>query len=109
MDRSSTELHEPEKLLSPAVRDSHRALMSLIEELEAIDWYDQRAAACADSALRSIFEHNRDEEKEHAALLIEWLCAHDSTFDAEVRGRLFPPQASKDASLGVASLRESKA
>lgn len=86
---SSESLHEPRELLSDAVLDRHRAIVSLMEELEAVDWYDQRAAVCTDPELREILEHNRDEEKEHAAMVIEWLRRHDPTFDEELRTYLF--------------------
>ena len=66
--------HEPIGELSDEVRDMHRAIVSLMEELEAVDWYNQRAAACKDPVLKKILEHNRDEEKEHAAMLMEWIC-----------------------------------
>lgn len=86
---SSESLHEPRELLSDEVLDRHRAIVSLMEELEAVDWYDQRAAACVDPELREILEHNRDEEKEHAAMVIEWLRRNDSTFAEELSTYLF--------------------
>ena len=64
-------LHEERDSLSNATRNMHRAIISLIEELEAVDWYNQRVDACTDEALREILRHNRDEEKEHAAMLLE--------------------------------------
>ena len=70
---SSVGYHEPVEELSDEVRDMHRAIVSLMEELEAVDWYNQRAAACKDPVLKKILEHNRDEEKEHAAMTLEWL------------------------------------
>jgi len=70
---SSEALHEDPSVLSPATRDRHRAIVSLMEELEAVDWYQQRAEATADPELRAVLEHNRDEEMEHAAMVIEWL------------------------------------
>ncbi len=83
MAAASGSLHESEDKLSPAVIDRHRAIMSLMEELEAVDWYDQRASAATDDELREIIAHNRDEEKEHAMMLLEWLRRNDATF-AEV-------------------------
>lgn len=77
MPESSATLHEPEERLSPQVIDRHRAIVSLMEELEAVDWYDQRAAAAGDAELREIIAHNRDEEKEHAMMLLEWLRRND--------------------------------
>ncbi|MFW0837404.1 MAG: ferritin [Candidatus Komeilibacteria bacterium] len=75
--------HEPYDKLPDAIKDQTRAINSLREELEAIDWYDQRAAIVNDQELKKILEHNRDEEKEHAAMLIEWLRKHDKEFDRQ--------------------------
>jgi ferritin-like protein len=82
-------LHESDARLTPEVRDRHRALASLCEELEAIDWYDQRVAATEDPPLRAILVHNRDEEKEHAAMILEWLRRRDEVFDRHLRRILF--------------------
>jgi ferritin-like protein len=82
-------LHEPESSLSPATIDRHRAITSLMEELEAIDWYDQRVDATGDDSLRAILAHNRDEEKEHAAMTLEWLRRHDPELDRCLRLYLF--------------------
>ena len=73
--------HELPDKLSAAAMDLHRAIQSLTEELEAVDWYNQRAEACADPQLKAILIHNRDEEKEHAAMLLEWIRRHDSVAD----------------------------
>jgi uncharacterized protein len=81
--------HEPISELSDETRDMHRAIISLMEELEAVDWYNQRADACKDEELRSILKHNRDEEKEHAAMVLEWIRRRDPTFDKELRDYLF--------------------
>ena len=81
--------HEPIDELSDDTRDMHRAITSLMEELEAIDWYNQRVDACTDTDLAAILAHNRDEEKEHAAMVLEWIRRKDSTFDAELRDFLF--------------------
>ncbi len=78
-----------EKNLSPAALDIHRAISSLIEELEAVDYYNQRAEATADPELKAIMEHHRDEEKEHAAMLIEWLRRKDPSFAKELKEYLF--------------------
>ncbi len=86
---ASETLHEDAATIGPAVVDRHRAIVSLMEELEAVDWYDQRAAATADEALRAILVHNRDEEKEHAAMALEWLRRQDPVFDAHLREYLF--------------------
>lgn len=87
MAGSSTELHE--EGLSEATIDRHRAIVSLMEELEAVDWYDQRIEATSDESLAAILVHNRDEEKEHAAMTLEWLRRHDDALDHELRTYLF--------------------
>jgi hypothetical protein len=81
--------HEPVEELSPQTRDLHRAIVSLMEELEAVDWYNQRAQACSDPDLKRILEHNRDEEKEHAAMVLEWLRRRDAVFDEQLKRFLF--------------------
>ncbi|MGD8415880.1 MAG: ferritin [Pseudomonadales bacterium] len=81
--------HEPIEELSDATRDMHRAIVSLMEELEAVDWYNQRVDACKDEGLRAILEHNRDEEKEHAAMVLEWIRRRDPTFEAQLKEYLF--------------------
>ncbi len=81
--------HEPIDELSDDTRDMHRAITSLMEELEAIDWYNQRVDVCRDADLAAILAHNRDEEKEHAAMVLEWIRCRDSTFDAELKDILF--------------------
>src|SRR5205085_12090295 len=80
---------EDAEKLGPQVVDRHRAIVSLMEELEAVDWYDQRVAAAEDDALRAILVHNRDEEKEHACMVLEWLRRQDPVFDANLRKYLF--------------------
>lgn len=81
--------HEPVDQLSAKTRDMHRAIVSLMEELEAVDWYNQRAEACDDADLKAILSHNRDEEKEHASMLLEWIRRNDHSFDKEMRDYLF--------------------
>ena len=81
--------HEALEDLSNETRDMHRAIVSLMEELEAVDWYNQRVNACSDPELRAILAHNRDEEKEHAAMLMEWIRRQDPGFDKELRDYLF--------------------
>lgn len=81
--------HEPADALSAETRDMHRAIISLMEELEAVDWYNQRMDACKDPELRGILQHNRDEEKEHAAMLTEWIRRRDPMFDKQLRDYLF--------------------
>ena len=82
-------LQEPENRLSPETADRHRAIASLQEELEAIDRYDQRIDATEDVELASVLAHNRDEEKEHAAMLLEWLRRHDPILEGDLRTYLF--------------------
>jgi ferritin-like protein len=89
MPTGSTTFHEAEERLAPATRDMHRAIVSLMEELEAVDWYQQRMDATEDTALRDILRHNRDEEKEHAAMVLEWIRRRDPAFDAKLREYLF--------------------
>ncbi len=88
--------------------DRHRAFTSLIEELEAIDWYDQRAKATTDAELKSIIEHNRDEEKEHATMVLEWLRRHDPALDANLKTYLFGEGPIRDvpAAEGAASAND---
>jgi len=81
--------HEPVEQLSTETRDMHRAIISLMEELEAVDWYNQRADACSDPELKAILAHNRDEEKEHAAMVLEWIRRRDPRFDKELRDYIF--------------------
>ena len=77
MAGSSANYHEPVEMLQTSTLDHHRALVSLMEELEAIDWYQQRIDAAGDEELKKILAHNRDEEKEHAAMALEWLRRRD--------------------------------
>jgi ferritin-like protein len=86
---ASEGLHEPAELLDPATIDYHRAMTSLCEELEAIDWYDQRVKATADASLAAVLAHNRDEEKEHASMTLEWLRRRDPALDSNLRKYLF--------------------
>ncbi len=81
--------HEPINELSDETRDMHRAITSLMEELEAVDWYNQRVDACKDDDLRQILIHNRDEEKEHAAMVLEWIRRKDPVMDKELKNFLF--------------------
>ena len=122
MAASSATLHEDPEKLGPEAIDRHRATMSIVEELEAIDWYDQRVLASNDAELQAILAHNRDEEKEHAAMLLEWLRRHDASLDAHLHTYLFSdgsitaleaakttvapaPGPMTDGSLGVGHLR----
>jgi hypothetical protein len=86
---ASEGLHEPLELLDEPTMDRHRAMTSLCEELEAIDWYDQRVKATSDASLAAVLAHNRDEEKEHAAMLLEWLRRRDPVLDRNLRSYVF--------------------
>jgi uncharacterized protein len=87
MAGSSGSLHE--EGLSPGTIDRHRAIVSIMEELEAVDWYDQRVEASSDPELSAILAHNRDEEKEHAAMTLEWLRRRDAALSEKLRTYLF--------------------
>ena len=121
MTDASAGLHEHADQLEPETIDRHRAIASLMEELEAVDWYDQRVEAAGNAELRAILEHNRDEEKEHAAMVLEWLRRHDKGFEKELRTYLFTDRPilkaeqgatdeastapAGDGSLGIGSLK----
>lgn len=120
-------LHEAREDIRPATLDRHRAIVSLMEELEAMDWYDQRVDATKDPELKAILAHNRAEETEHAAMSLEWLRRHDPALDEHLRTYVFvegsilaaeeaaeghgggggdgEPSAPGDGSLGIGSLR----
>jgi ferritin-like protein len=97
-----SEWHAPYDLLKPETQDLSRAIRSLMEELEAIDWYGQRMDVTQDDELRGILEHNRDEEKEHAAMLLEWIRRRDVKFDEDLRTYLFK----SDDVLSIETARE---
>ena len=134
MADSSMGLHEAREDLSDATLDRHRALVSLMEELEAMDWYAQRIEAAGDAELSAVLAHNRDEETEHAAMSLEWLRRNDPALDEHLREYLFttgsivaveeaieggggsdagggapsaPPSGGADGSLGIGDLRGS--
>ena len=86
---STVGYHEPVDELSAETRDMHRAIVSLMEELEAVDSYNQRADVCKDRELKLILEHNRDEEKEHASMLLEWIRRNDASFSGQLKDYLF--------------------
>ena len=81
--------HEPIDELSDEVRDFHRAIVSLMEELEAVDWYNQRVSACKNEELKGILAHNRDEEMEHASMVLEWIRRNNPRFEHELKDYLF--------------------
>jgi uncharacterized protein len=86
---NSAQFHEAQDVLAQATQERHRAIASLMEELEAVDWYDQRVDATTDESLKAILAHNRDEEKEHAAMTLEWLRRNDAVWDRMLRTYLF--------------------
>ena len=127
---SSEVLHEDTNKLGAEVVDQHRAIVSLMEELEAVDWYNQRAKATSNPDLRAILEHTRDEEKEHAAMVLEWLRRGDPKLSEHLKTYLFTKGSlteietvaehgggggngdgagsSSDGSLGIGSLRQAQ-
>jgi ferritin-like protein len=122
MPDNSATLHESPEVLPPETIDHHRAIASLMEELEAVDWYNQRVNATTDESLRAILAHNRDEEKEHAMMVLEWLRRHDPVLDGHMRTYLFTEApiteietiaesagtaaGGSDGDLGIGGLRE---
>lgn len=120
---SSENYHEPLELLSATTKERHRAIVSLIEELEAIDWYQQRAEASGDAELRAVLLHHMEEEVEHAMMNLEWLRRNDAVFAEKIgvyigsRGPITAVEAAAEAaagggaaatgggSLGIGSLR----
>jgi hypothetical protein len=86
---SSEGLHAPRERLSKETLSMHHAIVSLMEELEAADWYRQRADDCEDDALKGVLLHNMREEIEHAAMVLEWLRRNSPDFDRELRQYLF--------------------
>ena len=120
---SSENYHEPRELLSEETKNLHRAIVSLKEELDAVDWYQQRAEACSDDELRAVLVHNKNEEIEHAMMILEWLRRHSPVFAANIEtyldssGPITDIETKKDAgpvdktestgsaSLGIGSLK----
>jgi ferritin-like protein len=107
MAQSSGSLHEPRERLTSETIDLHRAVVSLMEELEAVDWYNQRVDATDDPELAQILRHNRDEEKEHASMVLEWIRRHDLALDGHLRTYLFTdrPILEQEADAGGAPRR----
>jgi uncharacterized protein len=93
-------LHEERDVIGPEVLDRHRAMSTIMEELEAIDWYDQRIKAAANPELQAVLAHNRNEEKEHASMLLEWLRRNDMEFDAHMRTYLFRQGPIREVAAG---------
>lgn len=81
--------HEPPSELTDETRDKIRALVSLREEIEAIDWYQQRMDVTNDRQLKKILKHNRDEEIEHACMALEWLRRNMESWDEKMKTYLF--------------------
>jgi len=114
-------LHEAREELPPRTVEMHRALLSLIEELEAVDWYAQRVAASKDDALKQVLSHSLEEEKEHACMTLEWIRRNDPGFHKSLRRFLFRDEVDitqhededgepaapivLEGSLGIGSLR----
>ena len=86
---ASDSYHEPLELIPEETRNLHRAIVSLIEELEAVDWYGQRAGAASDPELKAVLLHHRNEEIEHAMMNLEWIRRNEPAFDAHIRTYLF--------------------
>ena len=86
---SSEGLHAPRERLSKETLAMHQAISSLMEELEAVDWYRQRADDCDDKALKEILLHNMREEMEHAAMVLEWIRRNNRDFEKELKDYLF--------------------
>ncbi|MCX7353580.1 MAG: ferritin [Alphaproteobacteria bacterium] len=124
MAASSATLHEDAEKLKQETIDNHRAIVSLMEEIEATDWYEQRVDAATDGELTTILKHNSDEEKEHASMLLEWLRRRDAKWDQNLRTYLFTDKpilsiekdgeegdgeggeaSDQEGSLGIGSLR----
>jgi len=117
---ASDSYHEPLDLLPEPTRNMHRAIVSLMEELEAIDWYQQRADACSDPQLQAVLIHNKNEEIEHATMVLEWIRRHNDHFNEMMRKYLFTelpitgiekagetsgPDASPIETLGIGSMK----
>ena len=100
---ASEGLHEAEERLDEETIDRHRAIVSLMEELEAVDWYDQRVRATDDAGLAEILAHNRDEEKEHATMTLEWLRRRDPVLDEHLRTYLFTTKPVTEVEADAAS------
>jgi ferritin-like protein len=111
-----SDYHEPHTELDEHTRDLHRALSSLKEEIEAVDWYHQRVTLCGDPVLRKVLAHNRDEEIEHACMTLEWLRRSVTEWDTQLKKYLFseatditkaPAQGDANSStLGIGSLKK---
>ncbi len=92
----SESYHEGPDTLSEEAKDLHRAIVSLTEELDAIDWYGQRAEVTPNESLRAILIHHRNDEIEHAMMLLEWIRRKSPMFDANMRRFLFSQESIVD-------------
>jgi uncharacterized protein len=111
-----SEYHEPWEALSTGGRDLHRALTSLKEEIEAVDWYSQRVELSTDPQLKEVLAHNRDEEIEHACMTLEWLRRNMPGWDQQLRAYLFREgsitakeareKVAEGRQLGIGSLKD---
>lgn len=104
---------EPYDKMDDKTLDISKAITSLREELEAVDWYNQRVMTATDEELKRIMEHNRDEEKEHAAMLIEWLRRNMSEWDKELKDYVFTsaplgghPEENGESSSSVSNFKD---
>ena len=93
-------LHEEREALGPEILDRHRAISTIMEELEAIDWYDQRIKGSSNPELQAILAHIRNEEKEHASMLLEWLRRNDAELGAHMRTYLFSQGPIREVKAG---------
>lgn len=89
-----SDYHEPVEELTPHARDISRALKSLKEEVEAVDWYNQRVVTTTNEDLKKILEHNRDEEIEHACMTIEWLRKNMAGWEEKLKAELYTDNSS---------------
>jgi hypothetical protein len=124
---SSESLHESPDELSDETKNLHRAIVSLKEELEAVDWYQQRAEACSNDELKAVLTHNKNEEIEHAMMTLEWLRRNSSVFETNIKtyvnsvgpiteveaqavadAATSTPSGASSASLGIGSLKGAK-
>ncbi len=101
MAGGSSGYHEPFELLSRETTEMHRAIVSAQEELEAVDWYRQRADGCLDDELRAVLLHNMNEEIEHFCMTLEWMRRHDARLDEQLRTYLFAQGDILDAEAGA--------
>lgn len=100
------EYHEPFDKLPQDAIEYHRMIKSIMEEMEAVDWYNQRASICTDEEAKAIMEHNRDEEIEHACMGLEWLRRNNPVWDEMLREFLFKEGSIIEAEAGLGGDKE---